>query len=164
MNRTRTLLALAACAVITAPALAQTYPQAQGQPQAQPPAGWQGGGQQGQPGPWQGGGPGGDHGGDDHGGGDHGGDHGGGGWDLDHRIDWLSDRIDHAHDSGALSRRQYRHLEGELSRVRFQERRMRYHHHDEDMGGPDFGDLRDQVDHISDELHGLHDDGDRHPW
>jgi len=135
MIKTRTLiLAALAAASIAGPTLAQPYG---------PPPG---------PGP-----------GDWH---DHHDDRGpmqGGGWDLDRRIGWIQDKINRGRGDGSLDRHEFRRVQGQLNFIRHREHQLMWRDHGQ-TDGPDFDQLRGQLDHLNDEIHWLRTNGDQRPW
>lgn len=157
-------LAATAVAAVSAPALAQSY--------GPPPGDWHGQGTDQAPGPGYDhdhgpGGPGYDH---DHGPGGPDYDHGpgfqgpgpGGGWDIDHRIDWMQDRINHGRDDGSLWPHAAARAQRSLNSIRSQERHARYrdggHLSDFDRQG-----LEQRLDQLNDQLHWMHPAPPR-PW
>jgi hypothetical protein len=85
------------------------------------------------------------------------------GWELDRRIDWMQQRIDHGRADGSLDRREARRVQHELIRIRHDEDRLRYR-----SGGRltdrDRMMLQDRLDHLSDQIRWLRHNDERRPW
>jgi hypothetical protein len=86
-----------------------------------------------------------------------------GGWDLDRRIDWMQERIDHGRADGSLDFREADRVQDELRRIRDHERRER-----DDNGGRLDRRARDQLDarldRLNDQIRWLRHNDERRPW
>ncbi len=84
-------------------------------------------------------------------------------WNIDHRIEWVQERINRSRDSGALDRREYRRVQSRLDGIRATERRLRerqgrLYPHDREM-------LTARLDRLCDDIrHMTHDQTWRRPW
>lgn len=86
-----------------------------------------------------------------------------GGWDIDRRIDWTQQRIEHGEADGSLDHREARRVEHELDKIRKEEHHWRKH----DGGWLDDGQrqaLLQRLDMLNDQIHWLRDNGERRPW
>jgi hypothetical protein len=86
-----------------------------------------------------------------------------GGWDIDRRIQWTQDRINHGAADGSLDRHEFRRVQGQLNGIRHDEQRARWHNGGRlDDRARDI--LSDRLNHLNDEIHWLRDNGPRRPW
>ena len=133
-------LAATAMSTIAAPALAQPYG-----PPPPPPHDWHGSGPGG-PGAPGFNGPGAP-----------------GGWDIDRRIQWVQDRIDHGRADRSLDRREAYRAQRGLDSIRSEERRDRYHNGGRLNDGDRFR-LQDRLDHLNDQIRWMRQNDVRRPW
>ncbi len=84
-------------------------------------------------------------------------------WDLGRRIQWTQDHIDHGLAGGALDRREYDRVQGELNGIRREFDDVRAH----EMGhvdGRHRADLARKLDRVNDQIHVMHDWNEHRPW
>jgi hypothetical protein len=84
-------------------------------------------------------------------------------WDLGRRIQWTQDHIDRALAGGALDRREYDRVQGELNGIRREFDGVRAY----EMGhidGRHRADLAVKLDKVNDQIHWMHDWNERRPW
>ena len=86
-----------------------------------------------------------------------------GGWELDRRLDWMQERINHGRQDGSLDRREARRVQGELIRIRRDEHRMREHNGGR-LSDRDRVFLQDRVDRLNDHIRWLRHNDERRPW
>lgn len=86
-----------------------------------------------------------------------------GAWDLNRREGWLQERIDRGVADGSLTRREAHRVQGQLNRIRFEERRMRRMHGGE-LIPPDRDRLQMQLDGLSDHIRWARHNDFRRPW
>jgi hypothetical protein len=85
------------------------------------------------------------------------------GWELDRRLDWMQQRIDHGRADGSLDRREARRVQGELIHIRRDEDMMR------DRNGGRLNDrdrfmLQDRLDRLDGQIRWLRHNDERRPW
>lgn len=85
------------------------------------------------------------------------------GWDLNRRMDWMQQRIDHGREDGSLDRREARRAQSELNRIRDDESRMRDHHGGR-LWDRDRDVLQARLDRLNDQLRWLRHNDERRPW
>ena len=86
-----------------------------------------------------------------------------GGWDIQRRINWMQERIIRGRDSGALDRREFDRVQGELNGIRREEHNDRVR----DYGRLDDrtrADLEFRLDHLNEQIHWLREANERRPW
>jgi hypothetical protein len=84
-------------------------------------------------------------------------------WDLGRRIEWTQGRIDRALAGGALDRREYDRVQGELNGIRREFDRVRAY----EMGHVDErhrADLAVKLDRVNEQIHWMHEWAERRPW
>ena len=86
-----------------------------------------------------------------------------GGWELDHRLDWMQQRIDRGRQDGSLDRREARRVQGELIRIRRDEHMMRMRNGGR-LSDRDRAFLQDRVDRLNDHIRWLRHNDERRPW
>ncbi len=85
------------------------------------------------------------------------------GWNLDRRIEWLQQRIDHGRDDGSLDRREAWRVQSRLDEIRQEERRLR-RHHGGGLGDDDRDALNRRLDRLNDQIRWLRHNDERRPW
>ncbi len=84
-------------------------------------------------------------------------------WDLGRRIEWTQGHIDRALAAGALDRREYDRVQGELNGVRREFDAVRAH----ELGYVDQrhrADLKVKLDRVNDQIRWMHEWNERRPW
>jgi hypothetical protein len=87
-----------------------------------------------------------------------------GDYTLKQREDWLSDRIDKAHDDGSLDGREADRVHRELDRIRHDEDRYRDHHDGGQLTDNETAELEARLDQLADRIHWLHENNFQRPW
>ena len=85
------------------------------------------------------------------------------GWDLDRRINWMQDRINHGRDDGSLDRREAHHAQNELDNIRADKARFERRHRGR-LDDYARSDLESRLDRLNDQLHWLRHNDERRPW
>ncbi|HWA59929.1 MAG TPA: hypothetical protein VG939_01070 [Caulobacteraceae bacterium] len=83
-------------------------------------------------------------------------------WDIERRIDWMQNRIDHGRDDGSLDRREAYRVQSQLDEIR------RDFRHWQRRNGVLLPWQRDQldsrIDRLNDQIHWLRRNDERRPW
>ena len=82
--------------------------------------------------------------------------------DIDQRINWMQDRINHGRMDGALNPPEADRCQAELNSIRSEEKRDRFNHWGKLRGG-DRAHLQMRLDRLSATIHWMH-DAPRRPW
>ena len=87
----------------------------------------------------------------------------GGGLDVDHRIQWVQDRIIRGRDDRSLDRGEFDRVQGELNNIRREEEHIRFDHggHLDERARVD---LAARLDHLNDQIHWIHEHNEQRPW
>lgn len=86
-----------------------------------------------------------------------------GNWTLKQREDWLSSRIDKAHDDGDIDGHEADRVHHELDRIKDDENRMR-DHHDGQLTDDETTELEARLDQMASQIHWLHEHAFQRPW
>ncbi len=86
-----------------------------------------------------------------------------GGWDIQRRIDWTEQKIIRGRDAGALDRREFDRVQGELNGIRREDHEIR-RYHDGHLDDRARADLEARLDRVNDQIHWMRDHEERRPW
>ena len=86
-----------------------------------------------------------------------------GDWTLKERENWLSNRLDKAHDDGSVDHHEYDRVHDQIRGIRHDEDRMR-DHHDGQLTDGETQMLEARLDDVADHIQWLHENAFQRPW
>ena len=86
-----------------------------------------------------------------------------GGWEINHRMRWLQDRINRGRANGSLDHVEFRRVQTELNRIRHDDDAARAANRGR-MPPAVRADLEARLDRLSDQIHWLRNNAERRPW
>ncbi len=87
-----------------------------------------------------------------------------GDYTLKQREEWLSSRIDKAHDDGSLDGHEADRVHRELDRIRHDEDHYRDHHGGGQLTDNETSELEARLNQLADRIHWLHENNFQRPW